>query len=88
MLHLPGEEDRGLAGGVAAADDHHVRPAAHLRLGGRGGVVDAAALEALAALDVQQAVVGPGGDQQALGRDLLAAVEVQHRVAVVEASGP
>ena len=84
LAHLPGEEDGGLAGGVAAADDHHLRPPAHLRLDGRRGVVDAAALELLAPFDAQQAVVGPGGDQQALGRDRLAAVEVQHRVGVVE----
>ena len=65
---LPGEEDGGLSGGVAAADDDHVRTPAHLRLDRRRGVVDAAALEPLAAFDVQQAVVGAGGDQQALGR--------------------
>ena len=84
LAGLPGEEDGGLAGGVAAADDHDVRAPAHLRLVRRRGVVDAAALEPLAPLDAQPAVVGPGGDQQALGRDRLAAVEVQHRVAVVE----
>ena len=66
LADLAGEEDGGLAGRVAAADDHHLRPAAHLRLDRRRGVVDAAALEPLAALDAQQAVVGPGGDQQAL----------------------
>ena len=79
-----GEEDGGLAGGVAAADHHDLAPPAQLRLVRRRGVVDAAALEPLAPLDAQPAVVGPGGDQQALGRDRLAAVEVQHRVGVVE----
>ena len=67
---LPGQEDGGLAGGVAAADDHHVRAPAHLRLVRGRGIVDAAALEPLAALDVQPAVVGPGGDQQALGDEV------------------
>ena len=62
-----GEEDGRLAGGVAAADDHDLRPPAQLRLVGRRGVVDAAALEPLAALDLQPPVVGAGGDQQALG---------------------
>ena len=59
-----------------------------LRLDGGRGVVDAAPLEPLAPLDAQPAVVGPGGDQQALGRDRLAAVEVQHRVARRRTSGP
>ena len=81
---LAGEEDGGLAGGVAAADDHDLRPLAHLGLDGGRGVVDAAALEPLATLDAEPAVVGPGGDQQALGVDMVAAVEVEHRVPVVE----
>ena len=40
-----GQEHRRLAGRVAAADDHDRVAAAQLRLGLRGGVVDAAALE-------------------------------------------
>ena len=35
-------EDGGLAGGVSATDDHDVRAAAHLRLVGRRGIIDAA----------------------------------------------
>ena len=74
-MRVPGEVNGGLAGGVAAADDYHVAPAAELRLVGRRGVVDAAALELLAPFDVEPAVVGPGGDEQALGDDGLAAVQ-------------
>ena len=84
LADLAGEVDGGLAGGVAAADDHDVRPAAHLRLDRSRGVVDAAALEPLAPLDAEQAIVGAGGDQQAPGRDRLAAVEVEHGMPLVE----
>ena len=55
----------------------HLRAPAHLPFGERRGVVDALPLEALAALDVQPAVVGARGDQEALGGDRLAAVQVQ-----------
>ena len=51
---------------------------AQLRLVGRRGVVDAAALEALAPFDFEPAVVGAGRDQQALGDERLAAVECEH----------
>ena len=64
---VPGEKDGGLAGGVAAAHDHHAGTPAQLRLGGRRGVVDAGPFESLATLDAQPAVLRPGGDQQALG---------------------
>ena len=81
---LSGEKDGGLSRRIAAADNHHFRPPAHLRLDRRRGIVDAAALELLAPFDVQQAIVGPRRDQQALGRDRLVALEMQHRVQVFE----
>ena len=79
LPHPGGEEDGGLTGGVAAADDHHLRPLAHLGLDGRGGVVDAAALELPAPFHRKSSVVGPGGDQHAPRRDGLSAVELDHR---------
>ena len=48
-VHLPPaarQEDRGLARGVASADDDHVLAAAEVRLDLRRRVVDAEALEA------------------------------------------
>ena len=77
LARLAGEEDGRLAGGVAAADDDHVGPAALLRLVRRRGVVDAAALEPGAPLDLQPAIVGAGRDQQALRDERLAALEAR-----------
>src|SRR5438046_829180 len=74
----------GLAGGVTAADDHYLRPPAHRCLIEGRGVVDAATLQWFAPLDAQPPVVGPGGDQQTFGRHRLIAVEVQHRIGMVE----
>ena len=85
--HLPrltGEEDGGLSGGVAATDDYHVRAPAHLRLVGCRGVIDAAALESLAPLDTETAILRAGGDQKALGNDGFATVQVKNGVGVVE----
>src|SRR5882724_1643217 len=84
LPRLAGEEDRGLAGGVAAADHHHLRSPAERRLVQGRGVVDAGALELRAAFGPQPAVLGAGCDQQALGGDRLAALELQHRVGVDE----
>ena len=79
---MPGEEDGRLAGGIAAADDNHLGApgTASPRWGWRRS--RRRALEALATLDAQPPVVGSGGDQQALGRDRLAALQVQDRVGV------
>src|SRR4029077_4526010 len=84
LANLGGEKDDGLAGGIAATDDDHVRSRTHLRFDGSCSVVDPAAFELRAAFDVEDAVVGSGGDQQALARDRLAAFDVHHRVNVCE----
>ena len=84
VLRLPGEEHRGLPGGVAATDHGHLGSLALLRLVGRRGVVDAAALEALASVDLEPAIVGASRHEQALGDDALAIVEPDFRVAAVE----
>ncbi len=79
-----GEEDCGLAGRIATAHDHHQRSLAQLRLVRRRGIVDARTLEPFAPLDAQPAVVGARGDQQALGGNVLAAIQVDDVVAALE----
>ena len=56
------EVDRGLAGGVAAADHDDGGAVADPRLEVRGGVIDARALEALQILDRQPPVACARGD--------------------------
>ncbi len=65
-----GEEQRGLAGGVAAADDHDRRAGALARLQLGGGVVHAAALELVEAGGVEPAVAGAGGGDHGAAGDL------------------
>src|SRR3989442_1483207 len=57
-----------------------VRPLTQLALGKTGGVVDAPPLELLAPVHAQPAVIDPRGDQEALRRDTLAAIDVHHRI--------
>ena len=87
VLHAAGEKHGGLAGRVAAADDHHLLAGAQARLHGGGGVVDAAALEALVAGHRELAVARPGGDDDGAAADLLAVVEAQRvgRLVAVDA---
>jgi hypothetical protein len=65
---VPGQEDRRLAGRVAAADDGHRVAGAEQRLCLRGRVVDAHLLEVVQLRHVQPAVPGPGGDDHRGGR--------------------
>ena len=71
---VAGEVERGLAGGVAAADDVDVLARESLRLGRRGAVVDAGALQLgetrclePAVLDAEREHDRPGGDGDAVG---------------------
>jgi hypothetical protein len=73
-----GEEDGGLPGGVAAAHNQHFGSLTQLCLGRGGRIVDALPLELLARLDAQAAVIDPRGDQQALRRDTLDAIDMHN----------
>ena len=68
MRRVGGQEDDGLAGRVAAADDRHRVVPAELGLRLRRGVVDAAPLEVGQARHVQAAIAGAGGDDDRPGR--------------------
>ena len=70
-----GQEPRRLPGRVASADYDRLRPATHLGLGRRSGVIDAAPFVALAALHFQHPVLRPGGDEQTLRSHRLIAVQ-------------
>ena len=78
-----GEEHRGLAGGVAAADDQHRVAGAHLRLRLGGGVVDAEALVALELGEVELSVLGAGGDDHRPAVDDRPVGQLDRVVAVV-----
>ena len=69
------EIDRGLPGGVAAADHEHRGAVADARLEVGRRVVDAGALEALEVLDGQPPVARAGGDDHRPGGDLAAVGE-------------
>src|SRR5262249_18680950 len=78
--HLAGmlsEKDGSLPGGVATTHEYHLGAPAQPRLVGRRSVVTSRALVTVAALDSEPAVFRPGGDEQALGRGRLAALEPQ-----------
>ncbi len=62
-----GEEHRGLPGGISGAGDDHGRAAAELAFERRRRVINASAFELLAALGLEAAVIGAGGDEHALG---------------------
>ena len=70
-----GEEDRRLAGRVAAADHRHRPAPAHPRLDQRRRVEDAGAVQPRAAVDRQLAVGGAGGEDDGARRQFVAAVE-------------
>ncbi len=72
-----GEVDRGLAGGVAAADQRHLGARAEPRLDRRGPVPDAAALEALDVAERRPAVAGAAGDDHGAGGHAAAVVELE-----------
>ena len=61
---MPGEKHRGLSRGVAAADERHLLPRAHLCLDGRGPVPDAPPFERLQIGAVRTAIAGARGDDQ------------------------
>ena len=73
--------ERGLAGGVAAADDDHVLVPAALGVGRHRGVVDAGAAEAVDALGLELAPAGAGGHHHRAGEHVLAVVEVDAHAA-------
>jgi hypothetical protein len=79
-----GEIDNRLPGGVAPACDDNLGAAAELRLGGCGGVIDAAAFESITILRIKSPIISAGGDQQAFGRRGLVIVKVHHRIGVLE----
>src|SRR5690606_18299983 len=68
-------EDGSLPRTVAAADDDHFPLAAQQRLGMAGGVVEAVAFEPLEPFPLELAVVGAGGDDEAVPLDLPAVGE-------------
>ena len=71
-VHAPGrlrEEDRRLAGRVAAADDDHLLAGAELRLHERRAVVHAGALEPRQVRQGQLPVLGARGDDHRARRD-------------------
>ena len=76
---LLGQVERGLPGGVPAADHDHLEARAALGLERRRRVVDAGTLEPLELGQRQPAVVRAGGDDDRPGRDL-AAVGEHHGV--------
>ena len=65
---VAGEVDRGLAGGIAAADQRHLGAGAQPRLDRRGPVPDAAPLEALDVGDRRPAVARAAGDHDGARR--------------------
>ncbi len=81
---LASEKDRGLTGRITPADDDDFRPHAHLCLKRCSGVVNAPTLKLLATFNLQQAIVGPRGNQQTSGRHRLIALKMQHRVQIFE----
>ena len=80
-----GKVDGGLTGGVAATDQHDVGVAAHLGLVRCGRVINPAAFETFATFHAEAAILGAGGDKQALGDDGLAAFQSENGVGLVEA---
>ena len=77
--HVLCQVDDGLAGRVAANDDH-ISAAAGGDLRGRCGVIGTEALEPVATWHLELAIVGPGGDQNTSGGDALTVFEHYHRV--------
>ena len=75
-LGVPGEEHRGLARRVRAADDVDVAALAGRRLGGRGAVEDAAAGQLGDAGGGQRAVRHARREHDAVGGDLRAVAEL------------
>ena len=75
LARAGGEEDRGLAGGVRAADDDHGLVRAGLGLDERGAVVDPLALQLGDPGRVEPPVGDAGGDQHAVAGELAAAGE-------------
>ncbi len=77
MAGVAGEKDRGLAGGVAAADEGDVFVAAQPGLDGRGPVGNAAALELREVGNLRAAVAGSGGDDDGARADAAAVAELE-----------
>src|SRR6185312_6564441 len=69
------QEERGLTGGVAAADDGDRAGAACLRLDLSGRVIHPDALQLSEPVHGQPVVASAGGNDHRLGRDDLAVIE-------------
>jgi len=75
---------RGLAGGVSAANDKDLFALAGQRLGKRGAIVDAAAGEAVGAGNRELAVLDAGGKEHAMAGDFAAVSELDEAVLAVD----
>src|SRR5581483_1183071 len=84
-LCVRGAMHRCLAGGVGAADDIDIFTFARGGFGGAAAVVDARALQAVYAGNIETPPLNPGGDQQAVAADLAAVAETNIAVRTVGA---
>src|SRR6266403_1223091 len=76
--------NRSLAGRVAAAHQHDIRAAAHLRLVRCGGIIDTSAFESTTMLNLEAAILRAGGDEQTFGDNIFSAFQFKNGIRLVE----
>src|SRR5207248_2724118 len=84
-LRVAREEERRLAGGVAAADDEYFLIATGDRLGEGGAVIHSGARQRRGARDVERAVRNAGRDEQRARRQLRPVGEGEDTILAIDA---
>src|SRR6266403_1301194 len=84
LAHVLRKIDCRLAGRVAAAHQHDIRAAAHLRLVRCGGIVDTSAFESTTILNLEAAILRAGGDEQTFRDNIFSALRFKNGIHLVE----
>src|SRR5437016_4259015 len=64
--------------GVAAANEHDIRPTTHFNFIRRGRIINTAAFELAAAFDLEASIFRAGGDEQTFCRDSLPVLQLKN----------
>src|SRR6266446_3038439 len=70
--------DGRLPCGVAAANEHDIRPTTHFNFVRRGRIINTAAFELAAAFDLEASIFRAGGDEQTFCRDSLPVLQLKN----------
>src|SRR6476660_3045047 len=84
LARVLGKINCSLAGRVAAAHQHDIRAAAHLRLVRCGGIIDTGAFESTTILNLEPSILRASGDKQTFGDNVSSVFQFKNGIRLVE----